>query len=146
MAITTLTVVVGNLVRDPELRHTGQGKAVVSITIASTPRSYNRDTSAWEDGEPVFVKASAWDELAENIAGSLSKGSRVVAVGVWKSSKYKDKDNNDRTSMELQIDEIGPSLKFHTAVPEKRGKAAPAQKGPSQDADGWVTVDDDTPF
>lgn len=148
MAITTQVVVVGNLTRDPELRYTRDGKPVVNVTIASTPRSYNRTTSKWEDGEAVFVKGSAWDEMAENISGSLVKGSRVVAVGIFKASNYKDREGNDRMGMELQIDEIGPSLKYHTAQPEKRGKASPA-KGPAGDSnsDGWVTVDDDnTPF
>lgn len=148
MAITTQVVVVGNLTRDPELRYTRDGKPVVNVTVASTPRSYNRTTSKWEDGEAVFIKGSAWDEVAENIAASLSKGSRIVAVGIFKASNYKDREGNDRVGMELQIDEIGPSLKYHTAVPEKRGKASPKGPAAAVDNDGWVTVDDadDTPF
>lgn len=149
MAITTQVVVVGNLTRDPELRYTREGKPVVNITVASTPRSYNRTTSKWEDGDAVFTRGSAWDELAENIAGSLTKGSRVVMVGTFKASNYKDREGNDKSGQELQIDEIGPSLKYHTARPEKRGKQSPV-KGPvasDSSADGWVTVDDDdTPF
>jgi single-strand DNA-binding protein len=148
MAITTQVVVVGNLVRDPELRYSRQGKPVVNVTIASTPRSYNRETSQWEDGKAVFTRASAWDELAENIAGSLTKGSRVVAVGVLKASEYQDREGNKREGMELQIDEIGPSLRYHIAKPDKRGKSAPAAaQGPSQDSDGWAVVsDEDVPF
>lgn len=149
MAITTQVVVVGNLVRDPELRYSRQGKPVVNLTIASTPRSYNRDTSKWEDGKAVFTRASAWDELAENIAGSLTKGARVVAVGVMKASSYRDREGNEKDGTELQIDEIGPSLRFHVAQPEKRGKTPPAAKGPADDSggDGWNTYDgDETPF
>jgi single-strand DNA-binding protein len=147
MAFTTQVVVVGNLVRDPELRHTKEGKPVVSLTIASTPRTYNRQTSQWEDGNAVFMRCSAWDEMAENISASLFKGSRVMAVGVLKASLYSDREGNMKESLELQIDEIGPTLKFHTTTQDKRGKTPPAQKGPSVDNDGWVTVDDsDTPF
>lgn len=148
MAITTQVIVVGNLVRDPELRYTNTKKPVVNLTIASTPRSFNRATNAWEDGKPVFMRCSAWDEMAENIAASLTKGSRVMAVGVMKSNEYKDREGNDKSGTELQIDEIGPTLKYHTATPERRGKSAPQSKGPAQDSDGWVTVDDgdDTPF
>jgi single-strand DNA-binding protein len=146
VAITTQVVIVGNLVRDPELRYAKNGKPVVNVTVASTPRSYNRQTSQWEDGESVFMKGSAWDEMAENIAASLSKGSRVVMVGTLKSSTYKDREGNEKQGLEVQIDEIGHTLKFHTLKAEKRGKASPV-KGPAQDADGWTTVDDDdTPF
>lgn len=147
MAITTQITVVGNLVRDPELRYTKQGKPVVNLTIASTPRSYNRQTSQWEDGESVFLKGSCWDEMAENVAASLTKGSRVMAVGTMKTSNYTDREGNERTGLELQIDEIGHTMKYHTVSAEKRGKASPVSKGPAQDADGWTTVDDaDTPF
>jgi single-strand DNA-binding protein len=147
VAITTQVVIVGNLVRDPELRYARNGKPVVNITVASTPRSYNRETSQWTDGESVFMKGSAWDEMAENIAASLTKGSRVVMIGTLKSSTYKDREGNEKSGLELQIDEIGHTMKFHTIKAEKRGKASPVAKGPAQDADGWQTVDDDdTPF
>lgn len=146
MAITTQVVIVGNLVRDPELRYARNGKPVVNITVASTPRSYNRETSQWTDGESVFMKGSAWDEMAENIAASLTKGSRVVMVGTLKSSTYKDREGNEKSGLELQIDEIGHTLKYHTLSAEKRGKSSPVAKGPARDADGWTTVDDDTPF
>lgn len=149
MAITTQVSIVGNLVYDPEIKYVNSGKAVVNLTIASTPRSFNRSSNEWEDGEPVFMRASAWDELAENISDSFSKGNRVIALGTLKAVKYKTREGVDRESMELQIDEIGPSLKFATAKPEKRGKNRNAAAAPStgqRDADGWVTVDDDTPF
>lgn len=147
MAITSQVVIVGNLTRDPELRYTKNSKAVVNITIAATPRSYNRQTSQWEDGESLFMRCSAWDEMAENIAASLTKGSRVMAVGTLKASKYRDREGNEKDGMELQIDEIGVTMKYHVVSAEKRGKASPVAKGTTPDPDGWVTVDDsDTPF
>jgi single-strand DNA-binding protein len=145
MAITTQIIVVGNLVRDPELRYTKTQKPVVSITIASTPRALNRATGKWEDGEPVFMRCSAWDDMAEHIAHSLKKGDRVLAAGVLKASKYNDREGNAKESLELQIDEIGPSLKFANASPQK-GDHSYTDQIKKADNDGWVTVDDDTPF
>lgn len=146
MAITNQLSIVGNLVRDPELRYTKSNKAVVSLTVASTPRSYNRTTSQWEDGEAVFMRCSAWDNLAEHIAHSLRKGDRVWATGVLKATKYTDKEGNDKSGLELQIDEAGPSLKFSNATPVK-GDHPRTERASGPDNDGWVTVDDsDTPF
>jgi single-strand DNA-binding protein len=150
MAFTTLLTAVGNLTADPELRYTKDQKPVVSFTVASTPRSLNRTTREWEDGEPVFLRCSAWDEMAENIAASLKKGNRVMVQGSLKARTWVTKEGENRRTDELQVDEIGVTLKYHTAVPEKRGRAVPtaaAGKSSSQDSDGWVTVDDDdTPF
>jgi single-strand DNA-binding protein len=148
MAFTTLLTAVGNITADPELRYTNGSKPVVNFTVASTPRSLNRDTKEWEDGEPVFLRCSAWDEMAENIAASVSKGSRVIVHGSLKARTWVTKEGENRRTDELQVDEIGVTLKFHTAVPEKRGKATPvAGKSSSQDSDGWTTVDeDDVPF
>lgn len=149
MAFTTLLTAVGNLTADPELRYSKDQKPVVNFTVASTPRSFNRTTKEWEDGEAVFLRCSAWDEMAENIAASLKKGSRVMVHGSIKSRTWQTKEGETRRSDELQVDEIGVTLKYHTAVPEKRGRANPVQqeKSSSQDNDGWVTVDeDDTPF
>jgi single-strand DNA-binding protein len=153
LAITTHLTIVGNLTADPELKYTTNGKAVVNLTIASTPRNLNRQTNEWEDGETTFMRASAFDELAENIADSFSKGNRVFAVGVMKTRKYQTREGADRESTELMIDEIGPSLKYATAKPEKRGRTrntaqppTPSAAVPGRDADGWVTVDDDIPF
>ena len=144
MAITTQLTIVGNLVYDPEVRYVNNGKAVVNLTIASTARVLNRSTNQWEDGEPVFMRASAWDELAENIGDSFKKGHRIIAVGVLKSRSY-EKDGQKRESMELQIDEIGPSVRYATARPEKRGRERNAAVN-KPDSDGWAVVDDDTPF
>jgi single-strand DNA-binding protein len=147
VAFNTLVTAVGNLTADPELRYTNNAKPVVSFTVASTPRAMNRDTKQWEDGEPVFIRCSAWDEMAENIAGSLSKGNRVLVQGTLKARTWVTKEGENRRTDELQVDEIGPTLKFHTARPERRGKAAPAQAQAASDSDGWTTVDeDDVPF
>ena len=151
MAVTNQVVVVGNLTHDPEIKYVNSGKPVVNFTIASTARVLNRQTNQWEDGEALFMRCSAWDELAENIADSFKKGNRVIAVGVMKPRSY-DKDGEKRSVTELQIDEIGPSVRFATARPEKRGRwrNAEGEKPPAEKAaaenDGWTVVDDDTPF
>lgn len=143
MAVTNQMTIVGNLTADPELRSVSGGKSVVSLTIATTPRSFNRSTQEWEDGEALFVRCSAWDEFAENIAASLRKGNRVFAMGVMKSRSY-EKDGEKKSAQELQIDEIGPSLRYAQTDVRKTNKG-PSK--PKPDSDGWVTVDDaDTPF
>src|SRR5690554_4205683 len=115
MAGETVITVVGNLTSDPELRYTQNGLAVANFTIASTPRNYDRATSEWKDGESLFLRASAWREFGEHIAGSLTKGSRVIAIGRLKQRSYETKEGEKRTSIELEIDEIGPSLRYATA-------------------------------
>lgn len=149
MAVTNQMTIVGNLTADPELRTVSGNKSVVSFTIATTPRSYNRSTQEWEDGEALFVRCSAWDEFAQNIAGSLKKGTRVFATGVMKSRSY-DKDGEKKTAQELQIDEVGPSLRYAQVDIRRtnKGPSRPQQESAGKpDADGWVTVDDDTtPF
>lgn len=111
----TIITVVGNLTADPELRYTQSGQAVANFTIASTPRILDRATNEWKDGDPLFLRASCWREFAENVAGSLTKGMRVVAQGKLKQRSYQDRDGNNRTSLELDVDEIGPSLRYATA-------------------------------
>jgi single-strand DNA-binding protein len=115
MAGETVITVVGNLTSDPELRYTQNGLAVANFTIASTPRNYDRATSTWKDGEALFLRASVWREFAEHVAGSLTKGSRVIASGRLRQRSYETKEGERRTSMELEIDEIGPSLRYATA-------------------------------
>ncbi|MET0590120.1 MAG: single-stranded DNA-binding protein [Naasia sp.] len=115
MAGETIITVVGNLTADPELRYTQGGLAVANFTIASTPRSFDRQSNDWKDGEALFLRASVWREFAENVAGSLSKGSRVVATGRLKQRSYETKEGEKRTSIELEVDEIGPSLRYATA-------------------------------
>jgi single-strand DNA-binding protein len=135
MAGETVITVVGNLTSDPELRYTQNGLAVANFTIASTPRNFDRQSSEWKDGESLFLRASVWREFAEHVAGSLTKGSRVIATGRLKQRSYETKEGEKRTSMELEIDEIGPSLRYATAAVTRaqssspRGGAAPAVSG-----------------
>jgi single-strand DNA-binding protein len=115
MAGETVITVVGNLTSDPELRYTQGGLAVANFTIASTPRNFDRASNDWKDGEALFIRASVWREFAEHVAGSLTKGSRVIATGRLKQRSYETKEGEKRTSIELEVDEIGPSLRYATA-------------------------------
>lgn len=115
MAGETVITVVGNLTADPELRYTQGGLAVANFTIASTPRTFDRASNEWKDGEALFLRASCWREFAEHVAGTLTKGSRVIAQGRLRQRSYETKEGEKRTSMELEIDEIGPSLRYATA-------------------------------
>ena len=125
MAGETIITVVGNLTADPEIRTTGSGAAVVSFTIASTPRTWNRNTNQFEDGQALFMRCSAWRDMAEHCAQSLAKGMRVIAQGRLTQHSWEDEQHQRRTSMELQVDEIGPSLRYATAEVTKaqRGTA-----------------------
>jgi len=115
MAGDTVITVVGNLTADPELRYTQNGLAVANFTIASTPRTFDRASNDWKDGEALFLRASCWREFAEHVAGSLTKGMRVVAQGRLKQRSYETKEGEKRTTIELEVDEIGPSLRYATA-------------------------------
>jgi single-strand DNA-binding protein len=115
MAGDTIITVVGNLTDDPELRFTPSGAAVANFTVASTPRSFNRQTNAWEDGETLFLRCSIWRQAAENVAESLQRGMRVLVQGRLKSRSYETREGEKRTVMELEVDEIGPSLTWATA-------------------------------
>ncbi|MBG6183671.1 single-strand DNA-binding protein [Arthrobacter sp. CAN_A214] len=115
MAGETIITVVGNLTNDPELRFTPSGSAVANFTIASTPRTFDRQSNEWKDGETLFLRASVWREAAENVAETLTKGTRVVAQGRLKSRSYDTKEGEKRTVMELEVDEIGPSLRYASA-------------------------------
>ena len=155
---TTITVV-GNLTADPELRYTQGGLAVANFTIASTPRTFDRQANDWKDGEALFLRASCWREFAEHVAGSLTKGSRVVATGRLKQRSYDDREGVKRTAIELEVDEIGPSLRYATAQVTRApggstggGATGPAsdapQNDPAYDADRASTAawNDETPF
>ncbi len=126
MAGETVITVVGNLTADPELRFTGSGVPFASFTIASTPRTFDRQTNEWKDGDALFLRATVWREFAEHIANSLTKGMRVIARGNLRQRSYEDKDGQRRTSYELDVDEIGPSLRYATAqvtrVPSRGGQ------------------------
>ncbi|ALV46817.1 single-strand binding protein [Arthrobacter alpinus] len=115
MAGETTITVIGNLTSDPELRFTPSGSAVANFTIASTPRTFDRQSNEWKDGETLFLRASIWREAAENVAESLTKGTRVIVSGRLKSRTYDTKEGEKRTVMELEVDEIGPSLRYANA-------------------------------
>ena len=115
MAGETIITVVGNLTADPELRYTQNGLPVANFTIASTPRNFDRQANEWKDGEALFLRASVWREFAEHVAGSLTKGMRVMATGRLKQRSYETREGEKRTSIELEVDEIGPSLRYATA-------------------------------
>lgn len=172
MAGETVITVVGNLTSDPELRYTQNGLAVANFTIASTPRTFDRASNDWKDGEALFLRASVWREFAEHVAGSLAKGSRVIATGRLRQRSYETKEGEKRTSIELEVDEIGPSLRYATASvtraassgagggnrgggqvgggDEPWAASAPAQQpATGGGADVWNTpgnYSDDTPF
>ena len=115
MAGDTIITVVGNLTADPELRFTPSGAAVASFTIASTPRTFDRNTNEWKDGEALFLRCSIWRQAAENVAESLQRGMRVVAQGRLKQRSFETREGEKRTVVEMQVDEIGPSLRYATA-------------------------------
>ncbi|HSO90226.1 MAG TPA: single-stranded DNA-binding protein [Arthrobacter sp.] len=115
MAGETTITVIGNLTSDPELRFTPSGSAVANFTIASTPRTFDRQSNEWKDGETLFLRASVWREAAENVAESLTKGMRVIVNGRLKSRSYETKEGEKRTVIELEVDEIGPSLRYANA-------------------------------
>lgn len=171
MAGETVITVIGNLTSDPELRYTQNGKAVSNFTVASTPRTLDRASNEWKDGEPLFLRASVWNEFAEHVASSLTKGSRVIVQGRLKQRSYETKEGEKRTSFELDVDEIGPSLRYATAQVTRasssgqapRGAASTGQLGsapaepwataqPGSGGDAWATpqggttYNDETPF
>jgi single-strand DNA-binding protein len=115
MAGETVITVVGNLTADPELRFTPSGAAVASFTIASTPRTFDRNTNEWKDGEALFLRCSIWRQAAENVAESLQRGMRVVAQGRLKQRSFETREGEKRTVIELDVDEVGPSLRYATA-------------------------------
>src|SRR4051812_28548122 len=129
MAGETIITVVGNLTADPELRYTQGGLAVANFTIASTPRTFDRAANDWKDGEALFLRASCWREFAEHVAGSLTKGARVVATGRLKQRSYETKEGEKRTAIELEVDEIGPSLRYATAQVTRAAGGAGAGGG-----------------
>jgi single-strand DNA-binding protein len=115
---TTITVV-GNLTADPELRFTPSGAAVANFTVASTPRIYDRQSGEWKDGEALFLRCNIWREAAENVAESLTRGSRVIVSGRLKQRSFETREGEKRTVFEVEVDEIGPSLRYATAKVNK---------------------------
>ncbi|HZG94848.1 MAG TPA: single-stranded DNA-binding protein [Mycobacteriales bacterium] len=115
----TIITVVGNLTADPELRFTPNGSAVANFTVASTPRVLDKATNEWKDGDALFMRCSVWRQAAENVAESLQRGQRVIVTGRLKQRSYETKEGEKRTVIELEVDEVGPSLKYATAKPNK---------------------------
>ncbi len=115
MAGETVITVVGNLTADPELRFTPAGAAVANFTVASTPRNFDRQANEWKDGETLFLRCSIWREAAENVAESLTKGMRVIVQGRLVQRSFETREGERRTVVELQVDEIGPSMRYATA-------------------------------
>lgn len=115
MAGDTLITIIGNLTADPELRFTPSGAAVANFTVASTPRSFDKATSEWKDGEALFMRCAVWRDAAENVAESLTRGARVIVTGRLKQRSYETKEGEKRTVIELDVDEVGPSLRYASA-------------------------------
>lgn len=115
MSDDTIITIKGNLTADPELRFTPAGVAVCNVTVASTPRVFDRSTNEWKDGTALFLRCSVWREAAENVAETLRRGMRVIVQGKLKQRNWQTPDGQKRSTVELEIDEIGPSLKFATA-------------------------------
>lgn len=142
MAGETVITVVGNLTADPELRYTQNGKPVANLTIASTPRTFDRQANEWKDGDALFLRASVWNEFAEHVAGSLTKGMRVVAQGRLRQRSYQDREGNNRVSIELEIDEIGPSLRYATAQVTRANSGSGGSRGVAQGANNAPATDE----
>ncbi|QKN87629.1 ssDNA-binding protein [Streptomyces phage Vondra] len=128
MAGETVITVIGNLVDDPELRFTPSGAAVAKFRIASTPRTFDRQTNEWKDGDALFLTCSVWRQAAENATESLTRGTRVIAQGRLKQRSYEDREGVKRTVYELDVEEVGPSLKTATATVTKSGGQRNAQQ------------------
>jgi single-strand DNA-binding protein len=124
MAGETVITVIGNLTNDPELRFTPSGAAVAGFTVASTPRTFDRESNQWKDGDPLFLRCSVWRQYAENVAESLTKGMQVIVQGRLKQRSYETREGEKRTVVELDVDEIGPCLKFATAKVTKAARGS----------------------
>lgn len=142
MAGDTTITVVGNLTADPELRFTPSGAAVANFTVASTPRIYDRQSGEWKDGEALFLRCNIWREAAENVAESLTRGSRVIVTGRLKQRSFETREGEKRTVVEVEVDEIGPSLRYATAqvtrAQSNRGVGGGGSFGGGQSDDAWA--------
>lgn len=145
MAGETIITVVGNLVDDPELRFTPSGAAVANFRIASTPRTFDKQTNEWKDGDALFLSCSVWRQAAENVAESLVKGMRVVIQGRLKSRQYETREGEKRTVFEIEVEEVGPSLKYATAKVTRTQRSGAGYSGGqgAQGAQGGAAPADD---
>jgi single-strand DNA-binding protein len=149
MAGETIITVVGNLTDDPELRFTPSGAAVANFTVASTPRNFDKQTNEWKDGDSLFLRCAVWRQAAENVAESLQRGNRVVVQGRLKQRSYETKEGEKRTVFEMDVEEVGPSLKYATAKVTKTqrgsggggfGASGGGGAGGSTDNDPWASA------
>lgn len=134
---TTLTIV-GNLTADPELRFTPNGDAVASFTVAATPRRYDRQSGAWADGDALFLRCSIWRDAAEHVAESLARGTRVIVTGRLKQRSYETREGEQRTVVELDAEEVGPSLKWAAATVTKAARRSGGDSAAADDA--WASA------
>lgn len=138
MSGETVITLIGNLVDDPELRYTPAGVAVAAFRVASTPRTFDRQTNEWKDGESLFLTCSAWRQLGENVAASLARGARVIVQGRLKQRSYEDREGVKRTVFEVDVEDVGPSLLRATAaVTKATGSNSQQQRQPPGD-DPWA--------
>ena len=142
---TTITVV-GNLVAAPELRFTPAGAAVANFTVASTPRACDKQAQEWKDGEALFLRCNAWKQLAENVTESLDKGSRVIVTGRLKQRSWVTKEGEKRTGFEVEVDEVGPSLKHASAKVTRNVRGDSSRRPASDDPFGTAPADSEIPF
>ncbi|WP_157254974.1 single-stranded DNA-binding protein [Nonomuraea typhae] len=138
MSGATVITITGNLTADPEMRYTDSGVAVAGFTIAASERRYNKSIEQWEDGDALFMRCSAWRELADHIAESLTRGTRVIARGRIRTRTYDTSEGERRTVTEMTVEEIGPSLKFATAKPQKAARDTTNGHAAGHD-DPWAT-------
>ena len=124
MAGETIVHIVGNLTADPDLRFTAAGVAVANFTVASTPRTFDRQSGEWKDGEALFLRCNVWRQPAENVAESLGRGTRVIVSGRLKSRSYETKEGEKRTVVEMEVDEVGPSLRYASAKVTKTQRSS----------------------
>ncbi|GIM83990.1 single-stranded DNA-binding protein [Salinispora arenicola] len=167
MAGDTIITVIGNLTDDPELRFTPSGAAVAKFRVASTPRFFDKSSSEWKDGEPLFLSCTVWRQAAEHVAESLQRGTRVIVSGRLRQRSYETREGEKRTVIELEVDEIGPSLRYATAKVQKMSRSggggfgggggqggggnfddpwASASPAPSRGGSGGGNFDEEPPF
>ena len=142
MAGETIITVVGNLTADPELRFTPSGAAVASFTVASTPRTFDKQSNEWKDGEALFLRCSIWRQAAENVAESLQRGMRVVVTGRLQQRSFETREGEKRTVIEMQVDEVGPSLKYATAKVNRTQRGSSGGGSFGGDSGGSAPADD----
>lgn len=143
----TIITVVGNLTNDPELRYTPSGAAVANFTVASTPRTFDKQSGEWKDGEALFLRCNIWRQAAENVAETLTKGARVIAQGRLVQRSFDTKEGERRTVMELEVDEIGPSLRYATAKVNKVSRSSGEFGSRKPVDDPWSnTTTEEAPF